>query len=68
VNTIELDRNSIYQFAEFKSIKHLEVAACLTPLEVRDILPEAINTGQGHEPLRVQFPGVPTQYTHIYFI
>lgn len=50
-----------YQATVFQSIEHLNVAASLAPLQVAHILPESVYTSQGHQPLRVELPGVPAQ-------
>ena len=50
--------NGVGHGAVLERVQHLEVAAGLTPVEVGNVLPEAIDTGQGHQPLRVKLPGV----------
>lgn len=50
-----------YQATVFQSIEHLKVAASLAPLQVAHILPESIDTSQGHQPLGVELPGIPEQ-------
>lgn len=49
----------MYHFAVLEGVEHLEVATSLAPVEVGDILPETIDTGEGHQSLRVKLPGVP---------
>ncbi|BAT02658.1 Os07g0616850, partial [Oryza sativa Japonica Group] len=44
--------------AVLEGVQHLQVAACLTPVEVGDILPETVDTGESHQPLRVELPCV----------
>lgn len=36
----------MYQFAVLEGVEHLQVAAALTAVEVGDVLPEAIDTGE----------------------
>ena len=52
---------STYQFAVLESIEHLEIAAALTAVKVRHMLPEAIDTGESEKPLRVNLPCVPVE-------
>jgi hypothetical protein len=51
--------------AVLERVQHLQVASGLTPLEVGDVLPEPIHTSEGHEPLRIELPGVPGSTTMI---
>lgn len=51
-----------YQTTILESIKHLEVSSGFAPLEIGDMLPEAINSRQCHQPLRVELPGVPVNF------
>lgn len=51
--------NRAHQLAELQYVEHLEVAPCLPPLKLGHILPETIDPGQCHQPLRVYLPCVP---------
>lgn len=51
--------NKSYQFAIFECIEHFQIATALTMIKVGNMLPEAINSGESQEPLRVNFPGIP---------
>ena len=42
---------STHQFAVLESIEHLEIAAALTAVKVRHMLPEAIDTSESEKPL-----------------
>jgi len=54
-------REEIYQFAVLKSIEHLQVTFALTAFKVGDMLPEAIDTSECQEPVRVNLPCVPVE-------
>lgn len=56
-------RYSLRQFTEFQYVEHLKIAPGLPPLKLRDILPEAINPSQCHQPLRVDLPCIFLIYT-----
>ena len=47
------------QITVLECVKHLKVTFSLTTFQVGNKLPEAIDTGQGHQTLRVLLPGVP---------
>ena len=58
-STANRTTNSAGHGAVLERVQHLEIAAGLAPLEVGDVLPETIDTREGHQPLRVELPGVP---------
>jgi hypothetical protein len=60
VRRLALDgqRDGASHGAVLEGIQHLKVAAGFTPLQVRDVLPESVDAGEGHQPLRVELPGV----------
>lgn len=50
-----------YQLAVLESIEHLEIAAALEAVEVRNMFPETIDTSECKKPLRVNLPCVPLE-------
>lgn len=48
-----------YQIPVLEDVEHLQVAPSLSPLQIRDILPEPIHSRESHQPLWVQLPSVP---------
>lgn len=49
--------------AVLERVQHLQVPPGLAPLQVGHVLPETVHAGQGHQPLRVQLPGVSASNT-----
>jgi len=54
-------REEIYQFAVLESIEHLQVTFALTAFKVGHMLPEAIDTRECQESVRVDLPCVPVE-------